>query len=93
MLPDNELIIEDNVTIGPNCTIHGTLIKKNSIIEVGAIICDYSEIGENCLVKAGSLVKQRDKFKENSIIQGFVAKTIGLNQQKLKKLSWSLRNK
>src|SRR5699024_6124503 len=59
LLPDNELVIDDNVSVGPGCMIHGTKIGKNSIIESGSIICDYSELGENTLVKSGSLVKQR----------------------------------
>lgn len=46
LLPDNELIIEDDVVIGPGCIVHGTTIGSNSIIESGAIICDYSKLGK-----------------------------------------------
>ena len=81
LLPDNELTIDDNVTIGPNSTIHGTIIRKNSVIEAGSIVCDYSELGENCLVKSGSLVKQRDKFEANSIIEGLPGKAIGKKKE------------
>lgn len=89
LLPDNKLVIDDNVTIGPNCTVHGTIIGKNSIIEAGAIICDYSEIGENSLIRAGSLVKQRDKFNNDAIIEGFPGLQVGKNLKTLTKPSWS----
>nr|WP_300004953.1 DapH/DapD/GlmU-related protein [Tissierella sp.] len=89
LLPDNELIISDNVTIGPNCTIHGTIIGSNTIVEAGAVVCDYSIIGENSLIKAGSLVKQRDKFEKDSIIEGFPGKRVGRNTELLKKPDWT----
>ena len=91
LLPDNELIIHDNVTIGPNAMIHGTIIGRNSIIEAGSIVCDYSIIGENSLIKAGSLVKQRDKFEENNIIEGFPGKSIGKNEEQLGRPNWAGR--
>lgn len=91
LLPDNELIIHDNVTIGPNSTIHGTIIGRNSIVEAGSIVCDYSIIGENSLIKAGSLVKQRDEFEENNIIEGFPGKSIGKNEGRLERPNWAGR--
>lgn len=90
LLPDNELIIEDNVTIGPSSIIHGTSIGSNSIIESGAIVCDYSKLGSNTLVKAGSLVKQRSIFGDNAILEGFPAKVMGENHELLKRPSWAL---
>ena len=91
LLPDNQLIIHDNVTIGPNSTIHGTIIGSNSIVEAGSIICDYSIIGENSLIKAGSLVKQRNEFQEDNIIEGFPGKSIGKNEELLSRPSWAVR--
>lgn len=91
LLPDNELIIHDNVSIGPNSMIHGTVIGRDCVVEAGAIVCDYSTVGENSLVKAGTLVKQRDEFEENSIIEGFPGKQIGKNEELLQRPSWAGR--
>ena len=77
LLPDNELVIEDRVIIGPGSIIHGTTLKEGTIVESGSNVCDYSELGKNCLVKAGTLVKQRSKFEDHSIIEGFPGKNIG----------------
>lgn len=90
LLPDNELIIEDNVIIGPGCMIHGTTIGSNSIIESGSIICDYSKLGSNTLVKSGTLVKQRSSFEDNEILEGYPAKNIGINKEILNKPSWAI---
>lgn len=89
LLPDNELIIEDNVIIGPGCIIHGTTIGSNSIIESGSIVCDYSKLGKNTLIKSGSLIKQRSIVNDNEIMEGFPAKNIGKNPEIQQKPSWA----
>lgn len=89
LLPDNKLIIEDNVTIGPGCIVHGSNIGENSIIESGAIVCDYSKLGKNTLVKSGSLVKQRDVFEDDEIIEGFPGKSVGKNSRLQERPKWA----
>ena len=53
---ESKLIIENNVTIGHGCIIHGATIRKNALIGMGTTILDGAEIGANTLVGAGSLV-------------------------------------
>ncbi len=91
LLPDNHLIIHDNVTIGPGCIIHGTEIEDGCVIESGAIVCDYSHLGRNVLVKAGSLVKQRQVVEDNAIVEGFPAREIGKTLARLEKPDWAIR--
>ena len=90
LLPDNELIINDNVTIGPACIIHGTEIGENSVIESGAIVCDYSRLGKNTTVKSGSLVKQRSVINDNEIVEGYPAKVIGNNDKTQERPDWAI---
>ncbi|MDX9916602.1 MAG: DapH/DapD/GlmU-related protein [Gudongella sp.] len=89
LLPDNELVIKDNVTIGPGCMIHGTTIGENSVIESGAIVCDYSSLGENTLVKSGSLVKQRSVFSGNQVLEGYPATEVRVLDEKLERPVWA----
>lgn len=89
LLPDNELIIKDNVTIGPGCIVHGCTIGENSVIESGAIISDYSSLGKNTLVKSGSLVKQRSVFGDNQILEGFPARKVGSLNELQERPAWS----
>lgn len=92
LLPDNELIIEDDVTIGPGCIIHGSKIGPNTIIESGSIICDYSVLGKNTLVKSGSVVKQRTIILDNQIVEGFPAEIVGENKSAMARPSWALHS-
>src|SRR5215813_5394341 len=77
LLPDNELIIEDDAVIGPGAMIHGCHIGRGSIVEPGAIVCDGSVVGAESVVRAGACVKQRDRFAGRSILDGFPAKLAG----------------
>lgn len=90
LLPDNQLIIGNNVTIGPGCIIHGTTIGAHSVIEAGSIVCDFSMLGENTLIKTGSLVKQKSVVPDNQIAEGFPAKGIGKNTEILRRPSWAI---
>jgi carbonic anhydrase/acetyltransferase-like protein (isoleucine patch superfamily) len=69
--------------------IHGTTIGKHCVIESGSIVCDYSALGDNVLVTAGTLVKQRSTFEDNQILEGFPAKSIGHNQAILSRPDWA----
>lgn len=91
LLPDNALIIEDNVTIGPGCIVHGCTIGAGSVIEAGAIVCDYSVLGRNTLVKCGSLVKQRSVVEDHQIVEGFPAKVVGVSSEALQRPDWAIR--
>ena len=77
LLPDNQLIIEDGVTIGPGAMIHGCQIGAHSVVEPGAIVCDGSAIGAGCVVRAGAVVKQRSRFPDRVEIDGFPAAEVG----------------
>lgn len=74
LLPDNQLILEDHVIIGPGCMIHGCEIGECTVVEPGSIVCDSSKVGKHSIVKAGTLVKQRSNFPDYSILEGFPAK-------------------
>ena len=70
------VIIEDDVSIGHSCVLHGCRIRQGTLIGMGSIILDDSEIGENCLIGAGSLITERKVFPPRSLIFGSPAKVI-----------------
>jgi carbonic anhydrase/acetyltransferase-like protein (isoleucine patch superfamily) len=76
LLPDNQLIIDDDVTIGPGAMIHGCRLGAGSVVEPGAIVCDGSAIGAGCVVRAGAVVKQRSRFSDRVEIDGHPASEI-----------------
>jgi carbonic anhydrase/acetyltransferase-like protein (isoleucine patch superfamily) len=77
LLPDNDLIIDDGAVVGPGAMIHGCHIGARSVIEPGAIVCDGSTVGADCVVRAGAVVKQRSHFPDGVEIDGFPAADVG----------------
>ena len=76
LLPHNDLIVEDGVVIGPGCMIHGCHLGAGTIVEPGAIVCDFSTLGRSCVVRAGAVVKQRSQFDDFAVVDGFPAKQV-----------------
>jgi carbonic anhydrase/acetyltransferase-like protein (isoleucine patch superfamily) len=91
LLPDNELVIDDHVTVGPGAMIHGCRIGARSVIEPGAIVCDGSVVGTGCVVRAGAVVKQRSRFAPCSAIDGFPAVQVGRLLAAPAMPSWAFR--
>ncbi|MEK5147801.1 gamma carbonic anhydrase family protein [Psychrobacillus sp. FSL K6-4615] len=74
--PNNPLIIEDEVTIGHQVTLHSCTIRKGALIGMGSIILDGAEIGEGAFIGAGSLVPPGKKVPPNSLALGSPAKVV-----------------
>ena len=90
LLPDNELVVEDDVVIGPGAMIHGCHIEAGCVVEPAAIVCDYSRVGAGSLVRAGACVKQRDQFPAGSVLDGFPAQVVGTLDAPPERPSWAL---
>ncbi|HYV64848.1 MAG TPA: UDP-3-O-(3-hydroxymyristoyl) glucosamine N-acyltransferase [Myxococcales bacterium] len=91
LLPDNELIIADGVIIGPSAMIHGCQIGRGTVVEPAAIVCDHSVVGEESLVRAGALVKQRARFAARAVLEGFPADQVGTLDGPPAIPGWALR--
>ena len=85
--------IGDRATIGHNAIVHGCQIGREALIGMGAIVMDLAEIGDHCIVGAGSLVTQGSKFPARSLIMGHPAKRIrDLTDDEVASLSQSADN-
>lgn len=74
--PDNPVIVEDDVTIGHQVTLHSAVIRKNALIGMGSIILDGAEVGESAFIAAGSLVPPGKKIPPHTLYMGSPAKFV-----------------
>jgi carbonic anhydrase/acetyltransferase-like protein (isoleucine patch superfamily) len=91
LLPENELVLEDGVVIGPGAMIHGCLIGQGTVVEPAAIVCDFSVVGAESLVRAGTLVRQRSRFPDRAVLEGFPAEQVGTLDAPPDFPNWGLR--
>ncbi len=62
--------IGSDVSIGHGCTIHACTIRDRVLVGMGSIIMDATEVGEDSLVAAGSLLPKGKVFPPGSLILG-----------------------
>lgn len=74
--PNNPLIIEDDVTIGHQVTLHSAIIRKKALIGMGSIILDGAEVEESAFIGAGSLVPPGKKIPAHTLAMGRPAKVV-----------------
>ncbi len=74
--PDNPLILEDNVTVGHQVTLHSCIIRNYALIGMGSVILDGAEIGEHAFIGAGSLVPPGKKIPPHTLAFGRPAKVV-----------------
>ena len=91
LLPDNALVLEDGVVIGPGAMIHGCRIGAGTVVEPAAIVCDNANVGAGCLIRAGALVRQGATFGGGLILDGFPAKDVGAAPVPPGPPAWALR--
>lgn len=67
-------ILEDEVTVGHNVTLHGCHVERGCLIGIGAIVMDGVRVGEKSLVAAGSLLTPGTIIPPRSLVMGSPAK-------------------
>src|SRR3954447_280863 len=90
LLPDNELVIEDDVVIGPGAMIHGCHIGPGSVVEPAGMVCHFSTAGPESIVRAGACVKQRDTHPARSVLDGFPARAVDTLPEAPGRPGWAL---
>lgn len=67
-------VLEDEVTVGHNATLHGCYIERGCLIGMGAIVLDEARIGAQSLVAAGTLVPPGMRVPPRSFVMGHPAR-------------------
>ena len=70
----NATILEDEVTIGHNVTLHGCYVERGSLVGIGSVVMDRAHVGHQSLVAAGSLVAPGTVIPPRSLVMGAPAK-------------------
>lgn len=74
--PNLPVIVEDDVTVGHQVTLHACIVRKNALIGMGSMILDGAEIGENAFIGAGSLITPGTTIPPNTLAFGRPARVV-----------------
>ena len=67
-------ILEDEVTVGHNVTLHGCHIERGCLVGMGSIVMDAVRVGAQSIVAAGALVSPGTIVPPRSLVIGVPAK-------------------
>jgi carbonic anhydrase/acetyltransferase-like protein (isoleucine patch superfamily) len=85
-------ILEEEVSVAHNVMIHGCTIRKGALIGMSTTIMDGAEVGEGCLVAAGSLLREGFQAPPHTLVAGWpaeVKKDLSPKQRELTASIWS----
>jgi carbonic anhydrase/acetyltransferase-like protein (isoleucine patch superfamily) len=69
-------IIEEGVVAGHAAVLHGVRIGKDTLIGIGARLLAGSEVGEECIIAAGSIVTEQRRIPPRSVVMGIPGKVV-----------------
>jgi len=76
MFPGVTVLLKPGAHIGHGAIIHGATIGKNCLVGMNAVIMDYVELGDECIIGALTFIKQDEKIPARSLVAGNPAKII-----------------
>ncbi len=68
--------IEEGVVVGHGAILHGRRIGRDSLIGIGAKLLTDCEIGEECLIAAGTVVTEKRRIPPHSVVMGIPGKVV-----------------
>jgi carbonic anhydrase/acetyltransferase-like protein (isoleucine patch superfamily) len=82
-------VIEDDVVIGHNATVHGAHVGAGSLIGMAATVLGQTKIGKNCLIAAGAVVPPGMVVPDGHVVMGVPGKVVRPTNDKEKEyMSW-----
>jgi carbonic anhydrase/acetyltransferase-like protein (isoleucine patch superfamily) len=67
-------VLEDEVTVGHNVTLHGCHVERGCLVGMGSIVMDGVRIGAESIVAAGALVSPGTQVPPRSLVIGVPAR-------------------
>ena len=84
-VPPGDLIIGNNVHIGHGAVVNCVKIGNHVLIGMNATLLQEAEIGDFCIIAAGSVVMRGTRIPDRSFVAGFPAEIMGeATEQQLK---------
>ena len=69
-------VIGDRVTVGANAVVHACTLGSDIVVEDNVVVLDGSEVADNVIIEANSIVFPRAKLESGKLYAGMPAKPV-----------------
>jgi carbonic anhydrase/acetyltransferase-like protein (isoleucine patch superfamily) len=68
--------VGEGVVVGHRAVLHGRSVGRDTLVGMGALLLSGSEVGDECLVAAGTLVTENRRIPPRSVVMGVPGKVV-----------------
>jgi carbonic anhydrase/acetyltransferase-like protein (isoleucine patch superfamily) len=68
--------IAEGVVVGHRAVLHGRSVGRDTLVGMGALLLSGCEIGEECVIAAGTLVTEKRRIPPRSLVMGVPGKVV-----------------
>ena len=86
---NDEAYLAEASHIGHAAILHNCRLDRHVWVGMGAIVMDYAEIGEDCMIAAGAVVLAGTKVPAGKLVVGVPAKVIGDVSEQMRQDMWN----
>lgn len=91
--PGDPLVLDDYCMVGHSAIIHCKHIGTGTLIGMGAILLANADIGEECIIGAGTMITQNKIIQPRSMIYGTPFKFVrSLRQEEIEGIQKDIRD-
>lgn len=88
-----DLTLGEQVTIGHSAIVHGATVGNRVMIGMHATLLNGCQIGDDCIIGAGALVRENQVIPPNSLVVGTPAKILReLTLEQRETILWNARH-
>ncbi|MHA2298841.1 MAG: gamma carbonic anhydrase family protein [Candidatus Hodarchaeales archaeon] len=87
-IPDGVAILGENCHVGHGAVVHQSTLGKHVLVGMNAVILNFVEIGDECIIGGGCIVPQRKVIEPYSVVLGIPGKVVGKVSEGQKENSW-----
>jgi carbonic anhydrase/acetyltransferase-like protein (isoleucine patch superfamily) len=70
------LTIDEGVVVGHGVILHGSHIGRDTLVGMAAVLLSGCDIGEECLIAAGTLITENRRIPARSVVMGVPGKIV-----------------
>jgi carbonic anhydrase/acetyltransferase-like protein (isoleucine patch superfamily) len=73
---DKPQVMDEGVVVGHRAVLHGSWIGRDTLVGMGALLLSGCEIGEECVIAAGTLITEKRRIPPRSLVMGVPGRVV-----------------